>query len=216
MRLYEPAVYMRPSSGSHDLQASSRRTEVLSSCLQSIKDFFAVYASVPLDSLGAMPLVPTAYMAFAVVTSSRILLLDDSDWKVSLARLNFDFGAVCQHLGERFEQADCLAQSLGRRRKFDSDVDESVLAAYRAKIMWIRQWYQVKASTEAGPAANTAGSSTAQLMELDQLPPNDGPSLLPVELDEAFWSALLDPNGLSIWDCLNHEQSQIIQDSSGG
>lgn len=109
MRLYEPAIHMRPSSSSYDPQESSRRTDILSGCLQSIKNFFLAYASIPLDLLGAMPLVATADMAFAVVTASRIFLLDDSDWNVNLARLTFDLAAAYQNLGDHFEQADCTA-----------------------------------------------------------------------------------------------------------
>ena len=188
----DKVLNMRPSSKSHDLQEATRRTEALSSCLQAAKDFFAAYARISLDSLGMMPLGSTAYLAFAVVTSSRILLLDDSDWEVSLSRLDFDFAAACQNLGDRFEQADCLAQSLGRRRKFDNSVDVSVLSAYRMKIMWIREWYLAKVSAGTRPAAdkqlnsmpstNTAGSPAALSMELhDSL-------FLSTDFEDVLWS----------------------------
>jgi hypothetical protein len=193
---------MRPSSTSHDLQESTCRTEVLSSCLQAAKDFFAAYASIPLDSLDAMPLVATAYLAFDMVTSSRLLLLDDCDWEVSLARLNFDFAMACKNLGDRFEQADRLALSLGRRRRFDNVVDASVLAANSVKIRWIREWYMAKVAagirSEWGKQSSSfpVGSTAAQPTELDDY------SFLPVELDEAFWSALLASNGPGNWGSL--------------
>jgi hypothetical protein len=202
MRLYEPAIHMRPSSSSHDLQESTHRTEVLSSCLQAAKDFFAAYASIPLDILGAMPLVATAYLAFAMVTSSRLLLLDDSDWEESLTRLNFDFATTCKNLGDRFEQADRLALSLGRRRRFDNGVDASILTAYSVKIRWIREWYLAKVAAGIRPEGANQSSSfpvrsaAAQQMELDDS------SFLPAELDERFWSALLASNGPGNWGSL--------------
>lgn len=195
MRLYEPAIHMRPSSRSCDLQESSRRTDALAGCLQSVKDFFAAYASIPLELLGAMPLVATAYMSFAVVTASRILLLNDSDWTVSLARLTLDLAAACQTLSSRFEQADQVAQIAGRRRRFDNGVDVSVLLCYSVKIKWIRQWYLAKVAAESRPSA----SSNTQPMEFDRISATDESGSLPVQLDDDFWNALLTSTGPNAW-----------------
>jgi hypothetical protein len=142
-------------------------------------------------------------MAFAFVTSSRILMLNDADWDVRLARRNFDFPATCQNLSDRFRQADSLAESLSRRRKFRDDDVTSVLAAYSTKISWVRQWYLAKVSAAAGTSGDVEGgngphdrllpvsSSNMDIASDDSLRPH-APLLLPQDLDEAFWSALLD------------------------
>jgi hypothetical protein len=199
IRLYEPAIHMRPSSRSQEIRESTLRTEALSSCLQAAKDFFAAYASVALDRLGHVPLVGTAYLAFAIVTSSRLMLLDDSDWDMNLAPLNFDFAGACKSLGDRFEQGDHLALASGRRRRFDNCVDVSVLAAYSVKIRWIREWYMAKVAagkrSDGGKQSISfqIGGSASQAMQLDES------ALLPIELDEAFWSALLAAPGSGNW-----------------
>ncbi|KAE9376376.1 hypothetical protein N431DRAFT_529327 [Stipitochalara longipes BDJ] len=199
IRLYEPAIHMRPSSRLQEVRESTLRTEALSSCLQAAKDFFATYASVALDRLGDVPLIGTAYLAFAMVTSSRLMLLDDSDWDMNLAPLNFDFAGACKSLGDRFEQGDHLALASGRRRRFDNCVDASVLAAYSVKIRWIREWYMAKAAagkrSDGGKQSLSfqIGGSASQAMQLDES------ALLPIELDEAFWSALLAAPGSGNW-----------------
>jgi hypothetical protein len=207
---------MRSSLGSNDEAESSRRTEALWHCLQSIKDFLAAYATIPLDSLCLMPLGATAHMSFAVVTASRILFLDDSDWDVNTARQNFDFAAACKLLSDRFGEADRLGQALGRRRKYVDD-QKSVLGMYRDKLYWIRQWYRTKIppvfneavahknpssvsrNDEATVRGQARGRARAQDMEIDQQPS----FLSPGGLDESFWQALLDFDG----DGLGHDNN---------
>ncbi|KAK4235718.1 hypothetical protein C8A03DRAFT_17567 [Achaetomium macrosporum] len=206
IRLYEPALRMRSAPRSHDPRKSTARTEALSSCLQAVADFFAAYARIPLESLGHMPLVATAYMAFAFVTSSRILMLHDADWDVGLARRTFDFPATCQNLSDRFRQADGLAESLGCRRKFKDDDFKSVLAAYSTKISWVRQWYLAKVSA-AGTASDVGGRRNRphdplvppSNMDIDHsMPSHSTPPLsMHQELDDEFWNALLDPTAAS-------------------
>lgn len=211
MRLYEPAIHMRSSGSSSGPLSSIRRTEALWGCLQAARDFFTTYTTIPLDIISSMPLVATAYMSFAVVTSSMILLLDDSDWDIHLARKSFDFAAACQSLGDRFREGDQVAQSLGRRQKFE-DNGKSVLDAYHMKIMWIRHWYISKISTvlpggttmDGRPLSSTTTGSTSQPMDVDQHQHQqlqlEDPSLFPpINLDEEFWRAILDNDGPSQW-----------------
>lgn len=196
VRLYEPALRMRPAPRSHDPRKSTARTEALSRCLQALMDFFAAYANIPLDSLGHMPLVATAYMAFALVTSSRILMLNDADWDVGFARRTFDFAATCQELGDRCAQADSLAESLGCRRRFkEGDDSKSALAAYSAKLLWVRKWYLAKVA-----AGGSVGGVSASGMNVDHSISSYASLTTPImsqELDQEFWSALLDPKSYS-------------------
>lgn len=204
MRLFEPAIYIRPSPSPDSFQDLTHRTEALWCCLHAAKAFFAAYAIVPLENLCSMPLAPTSYVSFAVVTASRLLFLDDSDWDVAVARSSLDFPAACQTLADRFEQADLLAKSLGRRRKFEA-CNKSVLSSYRNKILWIRQWYLNKisaaileaASTDRASATSGEAASVSHEMDLDQQ--SQEMSLWPMELDEDFLRVLLDSNGSDIW-----------------
>ncbi|EGX93285.1 hypothetical protein CCM_04658 [Cordyceps militaris CM01] len=204
MRLYEPAIHIRASINLRGPLDSVRHTEALWGCLEAARHFFATYATIPLDMLGAMPLVATSYMAFAVVTSSMILLLDDPDWDVNLARKTFDFADACQSLGDRFREGDHVSQSLGRRQKFE-DGGRSVLEANHRKILWIRHWYVSKISATASPQPRQASTENcalpmssvvaeapfAQPMQVDQ-PAFQDALQFPVDLDGEFWRAMLD------------------------
>lgn len=213
---------MHPAPRSHRPPHSTARTEALSSCQQALSDFFAAYAKISLDSLSHMPLVATAYMAFAFVTSSRILMLSDADWDAGLARRTLNFPGICQDLSDRFRQADDLAQSLGRRRRFKDDGDGlwSVLTAYSTKIMWVRQWYLAKASAADGASGGVAEptdgipqrhivsmsvSTGMDVNHLEMLPTRMGGAQLPLrqEFDDDFWNALLDPTACYSWDPLS-------------
>ncbi|OJJ51247.1 hypothetical protein ASPZODRAFT_127282 [Penicilliopsis zonata CBS 506.65] len=197
IRLYEPAIHMQPLLTSGNPLESTHRTEALWGCLQAAKDFFVAYTAIPLAKLGSMPLMPTTYLSFAFVTSSRILLLDDSDWSAHLARKTFDFATACQSLSDRLYEADRLAQVVGGRRKFD-DAGKSVLYSTCMKVQWIREWYTAKTSL-ADDRTNTAPTSlsTNQAMDLDQSLQES--SFVPIELDQEFWQVLLDLNGTSTW-----------------
>ncbi|KAK4233284.1 hypothetical protein C8A03DRAFT_48123 [Achaetomium macrosporum] len=199
-----------PAPRSDDPRKSTARTEALSRCLQAVADFFAAYANIPLDSLGHMPLVATAYMAFAFVTASRILMLNDADWDVELAGRTFDFSATCQSFSDRFRQADSLAKSLGRRRRFkDGDDSQSVLSTYSNKILWVRQWYLAKVSAadtasdvgEGRDRANDHIVAVSSGMGIGHsLPSHSTPSLALQELDEEFWNTLLGPEASNSWE----------------
>lgn len=205
IRLFEPAVSMRPAPRSHDASKSTARTDALSSCLQACVDFFDAYTSIPIDSLGHMPLVATAYLAFVFVTASRILMLNDADWDVGVARRSFDLSATCQTLSDHFRQADGLAESLGRRRKIKDDEAGSVLGAYSLKILWIRQWYLAK--TSAGSTVEQPGVRgddrvvpVSSGMDIDPLVSAQSTSLHMIqELDDDFWDALLNSKDGCSW-----------------
>lgn len=210
MRLYEPAIHMRTPRLQTNPVASIRRAEALWGCLEAAKDFFATYATIPLDMLGSMPLTATAYMSFATVTSSMILLLEDPDWDVNLARKTFDFAAACHNLGSRFREGDQIIQSLGRRRRFEEN-GKSTLEANYNKIMWIRQWYSSKISTllaaeptprsssqHPPPVIQQTDASVTQSIHADQSPLQDS-CLLPLDLDAEFWHAMLDSHALTEW-----------------
>lgn len=144
-RLYEPLIYMRSPPNPNDYNEAGARTEALWQCLTSARDFFTAYTAMPAHNVVSMPFIG-AHLAFTVVTTSRLLFLDnDTDWEASVAKRMFDFTAVAARLSDFFNEADHVAMSLGRRRRF-VDVDRSVLGMYRDKMKWIGQWYLSKTS----------------------------------------------------------------------
>ena len=182
---------MRSSPKSDDPTMITYRTDALWNCLQAAKDFFKAYAAIPTDSLGSVPFGPTVGLSFMIVTASRLLLLDDSDWDVGVARRSLDFGLLCDHLADRYDEAENVSQTLGRRRRLLED--RSILTMIRDRLKWLRGWYQSKVTESLrsdGPkaaAASLAAASGGQAMELDQ----QASLLQPGELDEG--AMLVDP-----------------------
>lgn len=190
---------MRPSLNSNDPTATAYRTEALWNCLQAAKDFFKTFAAIPTDSLGSLAFGPTVGLSFMIVTASRLLLLDDSDWDLDVARRSFDFGLLCEHLADRYEEAENISQTLARKRRILED--RSLLTLYRDKLRWIRHWFASKMPDPLrrdglkDAAASIGAAGGGQAMELDQ----QASLLQPGELDEGFWQALMDFNGHLEW-----------------
>lgn len=190
--IYEPAIHMRPSSRSCDLQESSRRTDALAGCLQISEEF-----------LRSICQYPTRADRRNAARGHSIHVLCGRDGKSHPAsqrlRLDGEPGASDARLGgcvSDFEQpADQVAQIAGRRRRLDNGVDESVLLCYSVKIKWIRQWYLAKVAAESRPSA----SSNTQPMGFDRISAADDSGLLPVQLDDGFWNALLTSTGPNAW-----------------
>lgn len=161
-RLYEPAIYIRSTSGAagHEAGDPNARTSALWGCLSSARDFFSSYLTIPPQNLVCMPF-HSAHISFVIVTVSRLLFLGDEasspnnprdpDWVVSVARDHFNLDVVCARLAEFFDEADRLATGLGRRGRY-VDGEKSVLGMFRDKIRWIRSWYlgRIRPGTREG------------------------------------------------------------------
>lgn len=198
-RLYEPAIFTRSSLNSNEPTATAYRTEALWNCLQAAKDFLKTFAAIPTDSLGSLPFGPTVGLSFMIVTASRLLLLDDSDWDLGVARRHCDFGLLCGQLADRYEEAESISLTLGRKKRILED--RSLLTLYRDKLRWIRHWFLSKLPDplqhdgSKQTAASIGAAGGGQAMELDQ----QASILQPGELDEGFWQALMDFNGHLEW-----------------
>ncbi|KAL7800199.1 hypothetical protein V8C37DRAFT_364432 [Trichoderma ceciliae] len=57
--------------------------------------------SIPSNELPSLPSSLTGLLAFAIVTSSRLLLLDPSiDWQPTMARRKLDFADIMKRLSD--------------------------------------------------------------------------------------------------------------------
>jgi hypothetical protein len=141
-RLYEPVIYMRPFSGYTE---GCSRTESLWCCLDAARSFFEAYHAIPVEELAYLPFSVYSQFSFSIVTTTRLLFLNDSDWNVQLARANLDFHKICSRLSDSCDQADrvAAAEEWRRNRKFIDDV-RSVMASQRDRLRWIGSWYLSK------------------------------------------------------------------------
>ncbi|KAK3400372.1 hypothetical protein B0T20DRAFT_182940 [Sordaria brevicollis] len=154
-RLYEPAIYMASSASSLD---GIRKSEAMWCCLEFVKETLNAYASTPVVDLSYLPFNTYCHMSFALMTATRLVILQDPDWNSKLAAESLDFAALIQRLSDVCGQADsiAIAEEWRRKRKYINDT-LSVMSMHRDKLRWIRSWYLSKMA-----APNTVDHSGAR------------------------------------------------------
>lgn len=191
MRLYEPIISMRaaPISDPTALSAEPfQRTAALWKCLEAAAAFFEAHLAVPAAVFPTLPFTSTGLIAFAVVTCSRLLLLDGStDWDPVLARRRLDFAEVLVRMSARFDEADVAAKSSGMRRRV-SDDGTGIYVLYSYKLRWIRQWYLARIPGEGQqqqPAEANDGTPNVETATDPMLS-----QWTDFQFDESFWQQL--------------------------
>ncbi|KAK0386078.1 hypothetical protein NLU13_5915 [Sarocladium strictum] len=151
MRLYEPLINMSPTpmdDSSFSTCEPFQRSEGLWRCLQAASDYFNSQLSIWNPELRLQPFTFIGLAAFAIVTVSRLLLLDDApDWNTAVARRRLDFAGVLATMGDQIEEADREARASGHSQRFLEDGNGSA-SRYCFKVRWIRQWYLAKLPAE--------------------------------------------------------------------
>ncbi|KAG8410056.1 hypothetical protein J3458_019126 [Metarhizium acridum] len=189
MRLYEPAMAMAappPTDSDSLLSEPFLRAESLDKCLDSSGASFAALLSIPPSQLCRLPLAGTAALAFTIVTTCRLLLLDTApDWQPDVARKKLDFAAALRGIQDNFGHADKWAVENARKRRLRENDDAANRPDhYTSNLGWIRQWYMSK----AGQAERQ--SSEAQAQE-GTLTPADAQPWPDARLDFEFWPDLI-------------------------
>jgi hypothetical protein len=185
MRFAEPAI---PIPSAADLATLNpeplQRFDTLWKCLLSAIDFFDTLLSFHPNQLPGLPTSVTGLLAFAIVTTSRLLLLEPSiGWQPAMARKKLDFADVAKRLGDRFEEADVWAKEAGRRRRL-LEAGGAQFCRFSFKLRWIRQWYLSRVPQEEQQQQQQPAATAAEA----QLPGGSGEALQ--DLDGVFWDEL--------------------------
>lgn len=187
LRLYEPVISMKsPSFADSGTLASEpfQRSEALWKCLQFGSNFFDHQLSIPVGEIPTLPFTASGLLAFAIVSLSRLMLLESAtDWDPALARNRVDFANLMKKMSEQFDDVERVAKDLGRRTRVLDD-GSSVYLKYSFKLRWIRHWYLVRAPQEQQPLAEAQGV-TASVPDLGMDQWND------IEIDQNFWQELM-------------------------
>lgn len=197
MRLYEPVLSMRaPYVSDADTFSAEpfQRSEALWKCLEISTDYFEAQLSIPGEEIPFLPFTSTGILAFAIITTSRLMLLESSnDWESDFARRKFDFGDVMKRMSKQFEEGEKHSEALGRRQRLLDD-GTSVFYKYVFKLRWIRQWYLARVPQTQAPPTDLQPFSMPE--------PGEGlGEMVDFNFDEQFWQELMsvhDPNLLSI------------------
>lgn len=185
MRLYEPIISMKAPSLTDPSTLPTDpflRSEALWKCLQSSHSFFTSQLTIPPLDLTTLPFTSTAMLAFAIVTTSRLIVLDAfTDWDPAVARKKVDFADLMQRLGDQFGEADRVAGEMGRRLRVLDD-GGSVYMKYSSRMRWIRQWYLSRIGVEDQPIVATGVDVQAEEGMGNW---TDG------QMDDSFWQELM-------------------------
>ncbi|KAM0464626.1 hypothetical protein ACHAPV_002459 [Trichoderma viride] len=186
MRLAEPAI---PTQSPITVEMGSlhpaplQRFDTIWKCLLAAVDFFDALFAIHSNELPGLPASVTGLLAFAIVTSSRLLLLDPSiDWQPIMARRKLDFADVTKRLSERFEEADTWAKEAGRRRRL-LDGGDAQFCRLSFKLRWIRQWYLSRIPLEQQPSMSEVQQQPAG----DLLQDSDAVFWQEYEFEDALW-----------------------------
>ncbi|UKZ56835.1 hypothetical protein TrVGV298_010679 [Trichoderma virens] len=183
MRLAEPAI---PTQFTTPVEMGTlnpeplQRFDTLWKSLLAAVDFFETLCSFHPNELPGLPTSVTGLLAFAIVTSSRLLLLDPSiDWQPTMARRKLDFADTMKRLSDRFEDADTWAKEAGRRRRL-LDGGGAQFCRLSFKLRWIRQWYLSRIPQEQQVMAEAQPPG-------DPLPDPDAVFWQEYEFEDALW-----------------------------
>jgi len=148
MRIHEPAIHMSTFSGSTDIRERGRRNDVLWCCLDAIKAFSDVFAVIPVEELGYLPVTMTSWMSFVIRTVTNSLLLDDSDWNPPIVCKGLDLLTITQTLSDRHDEADRVAagQEWRKKRRF-ADNNRPMLVVHGDKMRNLASFCMMTAAT---------------------------------------------------------------------
>ncbi|KAM3470229.1 hypothetical protein MY5147_006533 [Beauveria neobassiana] len=161
VRLYEPVLGMQPAVSSSDNSANAtarapfHRTDMLWKLVDACRALFAARAALTDAQTALRPSTMTGFLAFGVVTASRVLFHEAEDWQPSVARRRFDYGAAMRDAAAQYEAAEAWASSAGRRRPMHDR--GPLLLLYAKKLRWISQWYEARTVADDLAAAAAAG-----------------------------------------------------------
>ncbi|KAM3513343.1 hypothetical protein MY11210_003027 [Beauveria gryllotalpidicola] len=178
VRLYEPVLGMQPAVSSSDNSANAttarapfHRTGMLWKLVDACRALFAARAALTDAQTALRPSTMTGFLAFGVVTASRVLFHESEDWSPSIARRRFDYGAAMRDAAAQYEAAEAWARSAGRRRPMHER--GPLLLLYARKLRWISQWYEAR--TVADDLAAAAAATPAEAAAAMITPPEDTP-----------------------------------------
>jgi hypothetical protein len=158
-RIYEPASYpddLRPAAATPE---GCHRARCLAECLHASRRLLELVAAQPPRSWRQHTLVSTQYVQFAIVISSRLLLLDAPGWDLGAARSALDLVGLVDGLVAAIHHADdgYRDEVLLWRRRYGGDEDaeedfegDGTLLAYAKKAEWARDWYMMRLGQSPG------------------------------------------------------------------
>ena len=131
--LYEVSLYDAPWEGT----TTRKRLDGLWSCVDSLKSYFDIFCSCCVESYVFLPYALWGQLSHALLTLSRVCLVDIEGWDRSLIEEAMHFSAVISRVMERLQSCQRFAKV-----NWLGETDDSVLGRVVTKFGWVRAWYE--------------------------------------------------------------------------
>ena len=161
--LYEIALY-EPIQFTWYGQQSFRRMEGLFACLNTIKSFYDVLDTIPIDEYYYLPLVNWTQVTHCLVNLSKLCFLDNEDWSATHAREVIDFSTLLDHTATKFEEARKIKSLPAEPDDYESDM----FSRFARRMRIIKAKYDKRVSQECQTSEDAANHQPQGPIPLSQ------------------------------------------------
>lgn len=137
IRLYQPLRY---EDKSWTFALSHTRCQAILNCLESTQELYDAFFLIPLESYSCLTFVPILYLALAIITTGRLLSVEDGAWDTETAQSICNFPGILQQLSSNFEAASSSGTPRSRLIVHGRPIFSEYAEAYRG----IERWYLSK------------------------------------------------------------------------
>lgn len=167
-----------------------QRIDALWSCVESLRSFFSTFRSIRKDSYITMPYTVWGQLSHALLTCSRVTLVEFDGWDASQLDDDVGFLATLDVLTERFVAAQNHA-----KRLWLGKADDTILNRVITRFTWVRSWFEkYTAERHAMPRSTRCTETTDAVTprNRDSVPAvTDDIQGVPL-MDGRFWESILE------------------------
>ncbi|ETS78504.1 hypothetical protein PFICI_10566 [Pestalotiopsis fici W106-1] len=160
IRLHESTIYLKPSNAP---DGPLTRTQSLWACLENANLLLTSAPSTPVDVFSKSLFSMTAHVAFAHLTLTRLLFLNDACWDAAAARKSIDYPGLVERLADYFDTADRARggrQQTAVHEHAEAQSQHGKKTLSRAeRLRWARTWYLSKSPIHETATTSMLGSA---------------------------------------------------------
>ncbi len=145
--LYEVSLYDAPWEGT----SVHQRLDGLWSCVEAMHSFFQIFCAMPDESYITIPYAVWGQLSHALLTSSRVCLVDIAGWDKSLMDSDKKFLPALDAVIKRLDTSQKFAKV-----NWLGEQDDAILERIISKFGWMRKWFEEHAGQKSTEAAASA------------------------------------------------------------
>lgn len=172
--LYEVSLYDAPWEGT----TTRKRLDGLWSCVDSLRSYFEVFCSCSVESYVFLPYALWGQLSHALLTLSRVCLVDIDGWDRSLIEEDMHFPVAISRIMERLQSCQRYAKA-----NWLGDVDDLILGRVLRKFEWAKSWYE-------GHVGEDTSGEKQTISNQDMVSDNFG-DLNTMFMDSRFWEEII-------------------------